>query len=55
LKNIPIALFGQKKTDEPIPEPLMSKRYSGKFVVRVPSDLHRELAIEAQELHGLIV
>jgi predicted HicB family RNase H-like nuclease len=40
-----------KKMNEPIPEPLVSKRYSGKFIVRVPSDLHRELAIEAQELH----
>ena len=36
---------------EPIPEPLAAKPYSGKFVVRVPPDLHRELAIEAQEAH----
>ena|SRR3990167_3896024 len=37
--------------NEPIPEPLASKKYSGKFVVRVPQELHRELAIEAQESH----
>lgn len=37
---------------EPVPEPLSERRYSGKFNVRLPSDLHRELAIEAAE-HGL--
>lgn len=37
--------------NEPIPEPLAEKRYSGKFMVRVPPDLHRELVIEAQEAH----
>ncbi len=34
---------------EPVPEPLAVKRYSGKFVVRVPPDQHRRLAIEAAE------
>ena len=38
-----------KDNGEPIPEPLASKRYSGKFVVRVPADVHRDLAIEAAE------
>ena len=33
--------------NEPIPEPLATKRFSGHFMVRVPPDLHRELAIEA--------
>ena len=40
-----------KTHDEPIPEPLAAKQYSGKFVVRILPDLHRELAIEAQEAH----
>jgi len=40
-----------KKDKEPLPESLSAKRYSGKFVVRVPPDLHRELVIEANEAH----
>lgn len=38
-----------KKSDEPIPEPVTSKRYSGKFIVRVPPEVHRRLALEAAE------
>ena len=34
---------------ENVPEPLSSRRYSGKFVVRVPPEVHRRLAIEAAE------
>jgi predicted HicB family RNase H-like nuclease len=34
---------------EPIPEPLASKKYSGRFMVRVPPELHRQLALEAAE------
>jgi len=32
---------------EPVPEALSAKAYSGKFVVRVPPDVHRQLALEA--------
>jgi len=35
--------------DEPIPEPLATKRYSGTFTVRVPPEVHRSLAMEAAE------
>ena len=35
--------------EETVPEPLTGKRYSGKFMVRVPPDVHRSLAIEAAE------
>lgn len=35
--------------DEPIPEPISTKKYSGKFMVRVPPNLHRRLALEAAE------
>jgi predicted HicB family RNase H-like nuclease len=38
-----------KKHGEPIPEPLSSKQYSGKFMVRVPPETHRMLVIEAAE------
>lgn len=34
---------------EPVPEPLAAKKYSGKFMVRVPPELHRHLAMEAAE------
>ncbi len=34
---------------EPLPEPLALRRYSGKFVVRVPPDIHRRLVLEALE------
>lgn len=35
--------------EEPVPEPISTKRFSGKFMVRVPPDLHRQLAIQAAE------
>lgn len=34
---------------EDIPEPLSTKKYSGKFLIRIPPDLHRRLALEAAE------
>jgi predicted HicB family RNase H-like nuclease len=34
---------------EPVPEPLAVQRYSGKFTVRIPPELHRHLVIEATE------
>jgi predicted HicB family RNase H-like nuclease len=34
---------------EPVPEPLAVKEYSGRFMVRIPRALHRQLAIEAAE------
>ena len=34
--------------EEP-PEPIASRRYSGKFVVRVPPEVHRDLALKAAE------
>ncbi len=34
---------------EPAPEPLATKHFSGRFMVRVPPDLHRRLVVEAAE------
>ena len=34
---------------EPIPEPIAAKQYSGKFMVRITPDAHRMLAIQAAE------
>ena len=36
-------------TGEPIPDPLSERQYSGRFMVRVPSLVHRALATEAAE------
>jgi len=38
-----------QKAGEIVPEPLSSKKYSGKFMVRVPPEVHRKLAMEAAE------
>ena len=34
---------------ENVPEPIACKRYSGKFIVRVPPEVHRNLAMKAAE------
>lgn len=34
---------------EPVPEALAEKKYSGRFMVRIPSLVHRTLATEAAE------
>ncbi len=38
-----------KANGEPVPEPIAAKKYSGKFMVRIPPELHRRLAMEAAE------
>lgn len=42
-------LEDMKNQKEPIPEAIATKHYSGKFLVRVPPALHRELILEAKE------
>lgn len=34
---------------EEIPEPIAAKSFSGKFMVRVPPEVHRSLALQAAE------
>jgi len=34
---------------EPVPEPLAVRNYSGRFMVRIPPEVHRELAVDAAE------
>jgi predicted HicB family RNase H-like nuclease len=36
-------------TGETVPEPIACRSYSGKFMVRVPPDVHRKLAVQAAE------
>lgn len=38
-----------KAGDETVPEPIAIRQFSGKFLVRVPPELHRRLALEAAE------
>ncbi len=38
-----------KANNEKVPEPIAVKHYSGKFMVRVPPEIHRTLAIKAAE------
>ncbi len=38
-----------EKNDEPIPEPIAVKQYSGKFLIRIPPEIHRRLVLEAAE------
>ena len=38
-----------KKNGEDVPQPIASKNYSGKFMVRIPPEVHRKLAIQAAE------
>jgi predicted HicB family RNase H-like nuclease len=38
-----------RENGEEVPEPIASRRYSGKFMVRVPPEVHRNLAIKAAE------
>ncbi len=35
--------------NEEIPKPISTRQYSGKFMVRIPPQVHRHLAIEAAE------
>jgi len=34
---------------EEIPEPIATKKYSGRFMVRIPPELHKVLALQALE------
>jgi predicted HicB family RNase H-like nuclease len=34
---------------EPVPEPIAVRKYSGKFMLRIPPELHRHLTLEAAE------
>ena len=37
------------KNEEDVPRPIATRQYSGKFMVRVPPEIHRHLATEAAE------
>ena len=43
------AVEDMERQKEPVPAPLASRSFSGKFMVCVPTNVHRELAVEAAE------
>lgn len=42
-------LYDMESTGETPPAAIADRAYSGKFMVRIPPELHRQLAIEAAE------
>jgi len=38
-----------KVSGESVPEPLATRKFSGKFMIRIPPEIHRALSIEAVE------
>jgi predicted HicB family RNase H-like nuclease len=47
--TVKLAITDMKTTGEAIPQPLATKNYSGKFLVRVPPEVHRRLEMQAAE------
>ena len=43
------AVSDMRHSGEQLPEPLAMKPFSGKFMVRIPPEQHRRLALEAAE------
>ena len=48
-KLVEDVLRDMQKEGETIPEPISCKKYSGKFMVRVPPHIHQKLTIQAAE------
>jgi len=48
-KLVSETISDMKSNDEIVPEPIACRNYSGKFMVRVPPEVHRNLAIRAAE------
>lgn len=48
-KVVKEVIADMEKNSETIPQPIASKSYSGKFMVRVPPEVHRQLATLAAE------
>jgi predicted HicB family RNase H-like nuclease len=48
-KVVAQAVSDMKKSGEVPPSPLSGRAFSGKFIVRVPPEVHRELALKAAE------
>ena len=51
--TVKLAITDMKTTGEAIPQPLATKNYSGKFLVRVPPEVHRRLEMQAGQKQRL--
>jgi predicted HicB family RNase H-like nuclease len=50
IRNIVAEVISDMQSnDEPVPEPLANKHYSGIFTVRTTPDIHRNIALKAAE------
>jgi predicted HicB family RNase H-like nuclease len=47
--TVKLAVADMEKNGEHIPEPLVTRKYSGKFTVRILPEVHRKLEIQAAE------
>lgn len=50
-KTVAEVVADMQENGEKIPEPLATRKFSGKFQVRIPPEVHRSLAMEAAEEH----
>ena len=48
-KIVEVVLDNMRENGESPPPPLSQRKFSGKFMVRIPPEIHRKLAIEAEE------
>ncbi|MCP5206978.1 MAG: toxin-antitoxin system HicB family antitoxin [Hahellaceae bacterium] len=48
-KLVKESIADMQANNEQVPEPLASKSYSGKLMLRIAPDIHRSLAIQAAE------
>ena len=49
LKVVADVVKDMQASDEAVPEPICLQKYSGKFQVRIPPEVHRKLALDAAE------
>ncbi len=49
MKTVELVVEDMLINKEKIPEPLSSKKFSGKFMLHIPPHIHRQLAIQAAE------
>ena len=50
MKLVKEAVEDMEANGEPIPTPLAEKEYSGKFMIRIPPEQHKNLAMKAAEM-----
>ncbi len=52
IKEVKVAaslwISAAKKTGRPIPEPIVEKKFKGRYPLRIPEDLRRRLELEAK-------